>query len=249
MASLCQCVMFVSLCLFHVNGFTPRVYYMDQQCTTSLTVSKDLRLKLTKYTNTKLDMGMNCFLMLDAKVPGDRLMITVRSFHTKSSPFCTKNSLQIDDENVNPLNGDSGDCGVVTDKVYTAPTGSVSFRFKTDFITQTGQFDILLTAFSDSPCEYGRFKCNNDHCVSPDLKCNGYNDCGDNSDENTDCGSLGTGPIAGIAVGAIVFIVIVVVLVLVVRHRRRHCVTDTHCHSGPPACAPASYPSHLKYGY
>ncbi|XP_046333614.2 suppressor of tumorigenicity 14 protein-like [Haliotis rufescens] len=155
------------------------------------------------------------------------------------------------------MNGASGDCGIVDNTVYTAPTGSMSFRFKTDYVTQTGQFDILVTAFSSSPCSSRRFQCDNDHCVSNDLKCNGFDDCGDNSDENSGCDSiLGTGAIAGIAVGAIVFIVIVVVLSIVGRvYRRRHCVTDTHCHASPPpcahppTCAPASYPSTLSYGY
>lgn len=32
-------------------------------------------------------------------------------------------------------------------------------------------------------CGDGKFKCNNGRCISSSLKCNGINDCGDETDE------------------------------------------------------------------
>ena len=36
-------------------------------------------------------------------------------------------------------------------------------------------------------CDPRAFKCNNSHCLSQAFVCNGFNDCGDFSDEE-DCG-------------------------------------------------------------
>ena len=38
-------------------------------------------------------------------------------------------------------------------------------------------------------CSSSQFRCNNGFCTSSDNVCNGYNDCGDNSDE-VKCGEL-----------------------------------------------------------
>ena len=38
-----------------------------------------------------------------------------------------------------------------------------------------------------SECREVEFSCNNGRCISPDLKCDGEDDCGDNSDEWTAC--------------------------------------------------------------
>ena len=40
---------------------------------------------------------------------------------------------------------------------------------------------------SDYACGEDEFSCSNHKCVPISLKCNGQNDCGDNSDETKDC--------------------------------------------------------------
>ena len=39
----------------------------------------------------------------------------------------------------------------------------------------------------DYACGEDEFSCSNHKCVPISLKCNGQNDCGDNSDETKDC--------------------------------------------------------------
>ena len=40
---------------------------------------------------------------------------------------------------------------------------------------------------SDYACGEDEFSCSNHKCIPMSFKCNGQNDCGDNSDEKRDC--------------------------------------------------------------
>ncbi|XP_046333625.2 neuropilin and tolloid-like protein 1 [Haliotis rufescens] len=254
MASLNQCVFFLSLCLICVNGYYPNTYYMDQKCSRTISFSKDMRLKLTLFSSTNLQRGMSCSTTIQTNTIGDKLLVNIRSLNTRSSIGCTKNSLKIYDGST-IINGPNGDCGYAPLSDYVSSGNTLTFTFTTDNSFQTGQFDVLVTSFgsaSAGTCSGNRFVCDNFRCVSNTLTCNGFDDCGDNSDEIDGCSSItwNTGSIAGIAVGAIVFIVIVVVLSFVGRvYRRRRCLAETHCHAAPPPCAPASYPKSMTYGY
>ncbi|XP_067652238.1 neuropilin and tolloid-like protein 2 [Haliotis asinina] len=255
MASLGQCLLFLSLCLTSANGYYPSVYYMDQKCSRTVSFSKDMRLKLTVFPNTHLNYNWLCTTTVQTTTPGDRLLVNIRSLNTRSSIGCTRNSLKIMDGST-IINGASGDCGFAPLTTYTSTTNSLTFKFTTDGSYQTGQFDILVTSFKNAingVCPSGRFDCDNDRCISNTLTCNGYDDCGDDSDEEYGCSTITitTGSIAGIAVGAIVFIIIVVSLSIGARiYRRRRFlaatqVTTTVTTSSPPA----SYPPKMAYGY
>ncbi|XP_006811744.1 dorsal-ventral patterning tolloid-like protein 1 [Saccoglossus kowalevskii] len=51
-------------------------------------------------------------------------------------------------------------------------------------------FEAVFTVFYEDTfgCETGDFQCRNDRCIADYLVCDGYNHCGDNTDEDTGCG-------------------------------------------------------------
>ncbi|XP_067651710.1 neuropilin and tolloid-like protein 2 [Haliotis asinina] len=225
MASFRLVVTALTLCIISTHGYTPTTYYMDEECGFRITSSKDARLRLTYHSNTHLYLNWQCTTSFRTSVVGDRLQVRLRTIDTLSSTRCRKNSLQILDSNTQTsLNGPYGDCGtVVRTRTYQTSGNTVTFKFKTDSTFQYGQFDILITSFNtadNGTCSASRFVCDNDLCISNSLTCNGYNDCGDDSDEIYDC-RLSGGAIAGIAVGVIVFLVICTFFAVVGRARRR----------------------------
>ncbi|XP_071087832.1 neuropilin and tolloid-like protein 1 [Haliotis cracherodii] len=225
MASSRLVITVLSLCIINAYGFTPMTYYMDEECGYSLTTTKDTRLKLTYYPSRSLHLNMNCTTSFRTTVLGDRLQVRLRSIDTVSTPNCQKNALQIfDSDRQTLLNAPFGDCGtVLRTRTYKSSGSSVTLKFQTDASFQYGQFDILVTSFNKAfnhSCSARRFTCDNDLCISNTLTCNGYNDCGDDSDEIYEC-RLSGGAIAGIAVGVIVFLVICTFLSIVGRARRR----------------------------
>jgi hypothetical protein len=72
---------------------------------------------------------------------------------------------------------------------------------------------------SSSPSCYPQFTCDNGNCVPQYDVCDGYNDCGDNSDEYG-CFIWSTGYYVAVSAGSVGFIVFVAVIVAVVYRRR-----------------------------
>ncbi|XP_067279127.1 ST14 transmembrane serine protease matriptase b [Pseudorasbora parva] len=67
--------------------------------------------------------------------------------------------------------------------VYTIKSNQATVKFHSDMSHVSEGFSAVFEAFEPTnPCP-GRFQCDNDLCVSPNLQCDGYNDCGDMSDE------------------------------------------------------------------
>uniref|UniRef100_A0A8C1WRC6 Suppression of tumorigenicity 14b n=1 Tax=Cyprinus carpio TaxID=7962 RepID=A0A8C1WRC6_CYPCA len=67
--------------------------------------------------------------------------------------------------------------------MYTIKSNQATVRFYSDMSYVSEGFSAEFEAFEPTnPCP-GSFQCDNDLCVSPNLQCDGYNDCGDMSDE------------------------------------------------------------------
>ena len=55
------------------------------------------------------------------------------------------------------------------------------------FVYRMFQIILIQLICLEYACKSDEFRCTNHKCVHKTLKCNGQNDCGDNSDETKDC--------------------------------------------------------------
>lgn len=114
------------------------------------------------------------------EVPVDRYVKVQFNKFLLSEPVkdktCSKDYVQIDEEK---LCGEQRDNTVVIRK-----SNSVRVIFYSDMSYVDKGFSAEYEAFvPTNPCP-GMFKCVTNLCINNSLECNGWNDCGDNSDEN-----------------------------------------------------------------
>ncbi|KAL3860799.1 hypothetical protein ACJMK2_010866 [Sinanodonta woodiana] len=68
-------------------------------------------------------------------------------------------------------------------------------------------FSIIFNCFEKGPCDSYEYECDSGWCINDELKCNGFNPCGDHSDCHL---KLSSGAVVGIIVGCIFFVGIAV---------------------------------------
>lgn len=103
------------------------------------------------------------------------LKVQFSRFFVGQDQDCARDYVQIDDNRL---------CGRdLKNKVVTVPSSRLSVTFHSDSSLVQQGFTAEYEAYvPTNPCP-GRFKCSNNLCISLSLQCDGYNDCGDNSDE------------------------------------------------------------------
>ncbi|XP_021172130.2 suppressor of tumorigenicity 14 protein homolog [Fundulus heteroclitus] len=81
-------------------------------------------------------------------------------------------------------------CGELSSLSLTSTTNVLEVTFHSDESYTDKGFSAEYSSYSPSnPCP-GEFACNNGMCISTNLRCDGWNDCGDTSDEKgCKCGS------------------------------------------------------------
>ena len=51
-------------------------------------------------------------------------------------------------------------------------------------------YSFNIFSFNSANCSFGEFRCSNDKCIDSSKLCNGFNECGDMSDETAPCGII-----------------------------------------------------------
>ncbi|KAK6182377.1 hypothetical protein SNE40_010082 [Patella caerulea] len=218
-----------------VAGYIPTSYYLTEKCGYTIVFSNDARIRLSRYSSSYLPRSLSCHVAVTSVKASDYIMIKFRDLDTQLSTRCSTNSLKITDAVTTQAIGPQGGfCGFSTPyQVYQSTGDSIYLDFKTNSLFQTGSLDILLTSFNygsgaNSSCASNEFKCSNNKCIWGGLTCDGYNNCGDNSDEISGCGTTSVAVIAG-SVGAVVFIIIVLVIIFGARRRYYYHSHGGHC--------------------
>ncbi|XP_059141935.1 uncharacterized protein LOC131929650 [Physella acuta] len=125
----------------------------------------------------------------------------------------------IDSDKVTVLSGKDGICGDFTGS-FDSTHNTVYFRVTSSNVTLNGRARVLFSAFNSDTCDTEKeFCCDNGRCVDESMTCDGYDDCGDDSDEDDGC-MFSTGVIAGIAVGSCVAMMLMVAVVVLAWKRK-----------------------------
>nr|XP_022345075.1 low-density lipoprotein receptor class A domain-containing protein 3-like [Crassostrea virginica] len=102
---------------------------------------------------------------------------------------------------------------------------SMTLEFVTDGSARYRGFDIIFAAYTNAPCASNYYGCSNGLCIDQTLRCDSFNQCGDESDEAAcTAEELGlvddnSALIYGLAFGLGSFVVITIIIgVLVYRH-------------------------------
>ncbi|XP_033755012.1 neuropilin and tolloid-like protein 2 [Pecten maximus] len=210
----------VVLCLSVVQVLSVQTLYMDDACVSSTITYIDTaaRIKASRYTTP--NRNLNCSLVVRAR-PMDQLVAVVR----KMSSNCNYVTVAAyDGENRNRKIQDM--CGLseyyLPKRTFTSSRNAMVFNLATSSVSSSCTYDIIVTSYTTGSCSFG-FRCDNGRCIDSSLSCNGYNNCGDNSDEVL-CSStivLGAGIIVAIVLGGLFVVVCLPIIVVVSILRRR----------------------------
>ncbi|XP_071087813.1 uncharacterized protein [Haliotis cracherodii] len=224
---ICFVGVLLGVCTFQgsVTGIThfPTIHYLNEECDLTIRSVYDMRIKLTADPVLPLKVNWTCRIVARADSSGDMLQTLYRDLDTVDSEGCRTNGLMIYASNRTLLNGPDGNCGAVTPTGQFESGGSnLTFEFHTDSSEQQGNFDMLVTTISHSndTCPPEKFHCKNKRCVSKYVTCNGFDDCGDGSDEIQGCGS--SPKIVLICVAAVLVAAVVVsMIIFLAKYRKR----------------------------
>ncbi|KAL3871280.1 hypothetical protein ACJMK2_039319 [Sinanodonta woodiana] len=172
-------------------------------------------------TRTKHYQGMlSCSLTI--QVPEDKKIILVfRSLEIEYEPLCDDDYLQMFDG----MNTSAPTVQGLARRIcgHKKPAGSyittgrhVTVHFNSDTHKQDDGFDLVFTSFHTEKCDQNEYRCRNGRCISNRLECNGYNNCGDGSDE---C-HLTPNAVLGIVIGVFLLTIIAVGGIVVFRKKR-----------------------------
>lgn len=99
----------------------------------------------------------------------------IKFFLGNSSSPCRTDYVEVNDQRL---------CGRNPQSIITTRTNTMTIKFHSDSSYVDQGFMAEYEAFvPNDPCP-GRFQCTNNMCLNKTLQCDGWNDCGDSSDED-----------------------------------------------------------------
>jgi hypothetical protein len=177
----------------------PSIYYVYGNCDQTIEVRGDVRIQLA--STAYLPSGIYCALAFQISTGHDLtakfLSYNMSSNYTSETGNCPYESIQLYDVYQQPQLSRDGDyCSSQKPNATYYIGASGKLRFATGFPSniQTAVVDILISEitlkkdFTNSTCPSSLFDCGNGHCISKDITCNGFDDCGNNVDEENGCG-------------------------------------------------------------
>ncbi|KAK7115168.1 uncharacterized protein [Littorina saxatilis] len=215
------------LCLAITARGDPTEYDLSDYCGSSLSVYSSAILKVNEWWpdgDCTVKIYSNFHNQGDDKLRVDVLSMDVN---------CGVTSLQLFDGDVNPRSELSTQlCGFGTDTIQTdyisVSEAFVTVKLQSAYKSFSSSVKLLVTATAVS-YESTDFICTNNYDVRNYLQCDGYNNCGDWSDEYSyQCNpddviswSLEASVIAGLGVLCVVVAIIVIALIVKGRRQRR----------------------------
>ncbi|KAK3765793.1 hypothetical protein RRG08_026263 [Elysia crispata] len=136
-----------------------------------------------------------------------------------SPPLCQSGHLDILNADSSPVSGGFNFCGNREYTSFDVKSNTAYVRVTSTNSSVNGFFKLLVTAYNTYECDTKKeFCCSNGNCVDTALTCDGYDDCGDNSDEKSGC--LLSGPIiAAIIAGSFAMVVLMITIAVVALKR------------------------------
>lgn len=201
--------------------------YLTTSCDQTVAITTGISLQSS--TALQYSNSMNCYLAVT--VPTNYKVVAVfrrYEIEDKLHSACVDyvNFYDGTDTSASLLNSDPY-CGNTAPTNITSTGTSLTVQLVTDSSGIYRGFDLLLSAFSNAPCSSDQYSCSNSLCISSTLKCDNYDQCGDQSDESdcTDADLANTASsdnsalIAGIAIG-VGSVVIICVLIGIYVYRQ-----------------------------
>ncbi|KAH9510043.1 hypothetical protein Btru_043366 [Bulinus truncatus] len=209
--------LFAMVALFSSSS-SVKIKSLQSICDEEITVNGDVLITLIPWFQS------SCSVTLVPK-NGDRLVARFTSYHFNSvrslvgyiSGRCTYESVQLASDTHPIFDRNEGYCDTFRplDQYDLGRKGVFEYKSRDYVFSSSMRADLLVSEVYDKQggeCAKGQFDCDRkDYCISDDLTCNSYDDCGNDRDEIKGCG-LTIPIIVGIVIGCICFVILVIVI-------------------------------------
>ncbi|XP_012940699.1 uncharacterized protein LOC106012386 [Aplysia californica] len=212
----------VIMCNVHAE---PQHVFLEEHCGNELSTDASILLVVGNWSSLPVDHSCYISFRLQTHFHSKdvaRGQVSVLSVSLPGPP-CTQGRVDvISSDNVTLLSEPGGICGSTFKGKFASSHDLVFINVTSEDKEVWGYLDILISSFNTDVCDTSHeFACDNGRCVSASVQCDGYDDCGDDSDETDGCLMSTLVIVVIVCVSAFVVIVVVIVLVLAVKRRWR----------------------------